>query len=95
MVLAGWDRVATFTVVNQTVLRSTLGYENIIGYPVRDFSGTLLACASSRLPMGLLGMVWGLVRFTDHSPEPVCLQLPCSGCRQSVRQLQAAPWRLA
>lgn len=40
MVLAGWDRVATFTVVNQTVARNTLGYEDIIAYPVRDFSGT-------------------------------------------------------
>lgn len=68
--------MATFTVVNQTVPWNTLGYENIIGYPVRDFSGTLLACASSCLPMGLLGMVWGLDHFTDHSPEAACIRPP-------------------
>lgn len=48
----GFSRATTFRVVNQTVPRSTLGYENIIGYPVRDFSGILLACASSHMPMG-------------------------------------------
>lgn len=95
MVLAGWNRVAAFTVVNQTVPRNTLGYENMVGYPVRDFSGTLLTWAGSCLPRGLLGVIWGLDRFTDHSPEAVCIQPPCSGCGQSIRQLQAAPWRLA
>lgn len=84
MVLAGWDRVATFTAVNQTVTRNTLVYENIICYTVRDFSGTLLACASSCLPIGLLNMIWALDCFTDCFPEAVCIWLSCSGCGRAL-----------
>lgn len=56
----------------------------IICCPVGAFSGTLLACASSCLPIGFLGMLWELDRFTDLSPVPVCLSL-------STGQLQAYP----
>lgn len=52
----------------------------IIGCPVGDFSGALLACASSCLPMGFLGMVWERDHFTDHSSVAVCIQLPFSEC---------------
>lgn len=52
----------------------------VICCPVGAFSGKLLACASSFLPMGFLGMVWELDRFIDPSPVTVCTQLPSSEC---------------
>lgn len=49
--------------------------------PVGAFSGKLLACASSCLPMGFLGMVWELDHFIDSSsPVTVYTQLPYSEC---------------